>query len=189
LGLALLGVVLDEELGVGWPDVVVPVAEPAFVESETGETAWVGPEDDSAGALVLFAATGFDGLGLESPAVEVGGVAGFGVVLGSSSGSGGASAAAGEGAVDGGSSAGRDAAVKPNRAKAMPLASANRRARDARAVDTSTGDKSIEFCPADLDALRNGSRLAHSVTEIEDGGEAMREVRARISSTREFESS
>jgi hypothetical protein len=100
---------------------------------------------------------------LSGVATSGGTVTGAGVLLGASSGIDGAVAGAGVGAVAGsanGSSARKIASKETVRTSARPTAIAQRRARDARTVDASTGKKSIEVGPACSDALRNTSRLS-----------------------------
>jgi hypothetical protein len=89
-----------------------------------------------------------------SAAAGAGAAVGGGVQLGASSGIKGAAGGAGFG-----SSARRPPAREKTRATIKLPASAQRRARDARTVDASTGMKSIEVGPAVSDALRNTSRL------------------------------
>ncbi len=103
-------------------------------------------------------------LSLSAGAAADGDATGGGVQLGASSGIDGAVAGAGAG-----SSARRIPAAEAMRASATPPASVQRRARDARTVDVSTGKNSIEFGPAYSDALRNTSRLGKFTKRRHEG--------------------
>jgi hypothetical protein len=138
--------------------------EDCAVEVEFGEL--VAAELEAAG----LAGAGFGGdgnsltdlspvpaLALSAGAAAGGDVSGGGVHAGASSGI--------NGAVEGvgpDPSAQRFPAAETTSARVSPPANAQRRARDARTVDISTGKKSIEFGPAFSDALRNTSRLGKS---------------------------
>jgi hypothetical protein len=113
-----------------------------------------GEGDVTGGGVQLGASSGIDGAAMGAGAAAV---LGAGAVVGTGAGS------------ANGSSARSLPAKETRRTSARPPADAQPLARDVRAVDASTGKKSIEFGPAVSDALRNTSRLGKFTKRRHEG--------------------
>jgi hypothetical protein len=125
-------------------------------------SAAAGEGDVTGGGVQLGASSGMDGAAMGAGAAAVldaGAVAGKGA---------GAVVGTGAGSANG-SSARSLAAKETRRTSARPPADAQPLARNVRAVDASTGKKSIEFGPAVSDALRNTSRLGKFTKRRHEG--------------------